>query len=83
MPAQSRLLPLQKYSGLDIIPFIAEHHPITLHYIFENLPLAMTLKDHHFHSISQKIQLAANPLLDSFDDLPGTIDPDLLDHISI
>ena len=107
MPAQSCLLPLQKYSSLNIVPSVAKHHPIALCYIFKNLPLTMTLKDHHFYSIfiknvlfsldfqlstglwfilediSPKIQLAANPLLNPIDDLPGTIDPDLIDWISM
>ncbi len=33
--------------------------------------------------ISRTIQLAANPLLDPFDSLPGTIDPELLERIGM
>ena len=33
--------------------------------------------------ISRTIQLAANPLLDPFDSLPGTVDPELLEHINM
>jgi len=40
--------------------------------------LWFTLKD-----ISCTIQLAANPLLDPFGDLPGTLDPELLERIGM
>jgi hypothetical protein len=107
MPAQSRLLPIEGYSGLDLVPFVSEYHPDTIRYILENSLLTMGLRDHHLHcvsesedlysldfqlatgiwftlkNISRTIHLAANPLLDPFGDLPGTIDPELLEHIGM
>jgi hypothetical protein len=101
MPIQSRLLPLDSYSGLDIVPFVA------FQYILENSPLTMSLQDHHLHrasatkdlfsinfkfanalwfilkDLSHTIQLAANPLLDPFSDLLGTLDPKLLEDIDM
>ena len=107
MPAQSCLLPFDGYNGLDIVPFISEHHPVTTSYFSEHSPLTMSLRDRHLHcasassdlfsidfqlatsiwfilkDISRTIQLAANPLLDPFGDLPGTIDPELLERIDM
>ena len=104
MPTQSRLLPLDSYSGLDIVPFIAANQVVTFQYILENSPLTMTLRDHHFHStedlfsinfklinalwfilkdLSRTIQLVADPLLDPFSDLLGTLDPKLLKDIDM
>src|ERR1700677_3503193 len=105
MPAQSRLLPFDGYNGLDIVPFISEHHPVTTSYLLEHSPLTMSLHDRHLHcasaagnlfsidfqlatsiwfilkDISCTIQLAANPLLNPFGDLPSTIDLELLERI--
>jgi hypothetical protein len=105
MPAQSRLLPVDGYSGLDLIPFISENHPDAICYALENSLLTMSLHSCHLHCasdaddlfslnfqlatglwftlkyISRTIQLAANPLLDPFRDIPGTLDPELLDRI--
>src|ERR1700683_1507943 len=47
MPAQSRLLPFDGYNGLDVVPLIPEHHPITIPYILEHSPLTMSLHKHH------------------------------------
>ena len=54
----------------------AENEPFSLYFQLDTR-LWFILKD-----ISQKIQLAANALLDPFDDLSGTIDPDPPKHIS-
>jgi len=107
MPSQSRLLPLDGYSGLDLVPFVSENHPDTIRYALENSLLTMSLRDYHLHcasdaddlfsldfqlatglwftlkDISRTIQLAANPLLDPFGDLPGTLDPKLLERIGM
>lgn len=107
MPAQSRLLPIEGYSGYDLVPFVSEYHPDTIRYILENSLLTMGLRDCHLHcasksdnlyaldfqlatglwftlkNISRTIHLAANPLLDPFSDLPGTIDPELLERIGM
>jgi hypothetical protein len=107
MPSQSRLLPLDGYSGLDLVPFVSENHPDTIRYALENSLLTMSLRDYHLHcasdaddlfsldfqlatglwftlkDISRTIQLAANPLLDPFGDLPGTLDPELLERIGM
>src|SRR5712672_363912 len=97
----------QGYSGLNLVPFISEYHPDTIHYILENSLLTMRLRDCHLHcasksedlyaldfqlatglwftlkNISRTIHLAANPLLDPFTDLPGIVDPELLERISM
>jgi hypothetical protein len=107
MPAQSCLLPLDGYSGLDLVPFVSENHPDTIRYALKNSLLTMSLCDYHLHctsdandlfsldfqlatglwftikDISHTIQLAANPLLDPFGDLPCTLDPELLNRISM
>jgi len=107
MLAQSRLLPMEGYSGLDTVPFVSEYHLETIRYILENSLLTMRLCDCHLHcacksedlygldfqlatglwftlkNISQTIHLAANPLLNPFGDLPGTVDPKLLEHIGM
>ena len=107
MPTQSRLLPLNGYSGLDLVPFVSENHPDTIRYALKNSLLTMSLQDYHLHcasdadnlysldfqlatglwftlkDISRTIQLAANPLLDPFGDLPGTLNPELLDRIGM
>src|SRR6266478_6298484 len=106
-PAQSCILPIKGYSGLDLVPFMSEYHPDTIHYILENSLLTMRLHDCHLHCASKSedlysldfqlatglwftlknilrtIHLAANPLLDPFSDLPGTVNPELLEHISM
>ena len=107
MPIQSRLLPLNGYTGLDVVPFVVTDQVITFQYILENSPLTMTLQDHHLHrasatknlfsidfelantlwfilkDLSRTIQFAADPLLDLFSDLPGTLDPKLLEDINM
>jgi len=107
MPAQSRLLPIEGYSGYDLVPFRSEYHPDTIRYILENSLLTMGLRDCHLHcasqsdnlyaldfqlatglwftlkNISRTIHLAANPLLDPFNDLLGTVDPELLARIGM
>ena len=107
MPIQSRLLPLDGYTGLDVVPFIAADQVVAFQYILENSPLTMTLREHHLHrasatedlfsidfelantlwfilkDLSRTIQLAADPLLDPFSDLPGTLDPKLLEDIDM
>src|ERR1700683_5378282 len=52
MPAQSHLLPFDGYNGLDIVPFISEHHPVTIPYLLEHSSLTMSLRDHHLHCAS-------------------------------
>src|SRR5882672_10466811 len=49
MPAQSRLLPIEGYSGYDLVPFRSEYHPDTIRYILENSLLTMGLCDCHLH----------------------------------
>ena len=107
MPTQSHLLPLDGYSGFDVVPFITTDQVVAFQYILENSPLTMTLWDHHLHhdpatkdlfsidfelantlwfilkDLSCTIQLAANPLPDLFSDLPGTLDPKLLEDIDM
>ena len=107
MPTQSRLLPLDGYTGLDVVPFVAADQVVAFQYILENSPLTMTLREHHLHrasatedlfsidfelanalwfilkDLSRTIQLAADPLLDPFSDLPGTLDPKLLEDIDM
>jgi len=107
MPAQSHLLPLNGYSGLDLVHFISKNHPDAICYALENSLLTMSLCDYHLHctsnannlffldfqlatrlwftfkDISRTIQLATNPLLNPFGDLPGTLDPKLLNRIGI
>ena len=104
MPIQSRLLPLDGYTGLDIV---AADQVVAFQYILENSPLTMTLREHHLHrasatedlfsidfelantlwfilkDLSRTIQLAADPLLDPFSDLLGTLDPKLLEDIDM
>ena len=106
MPTQSRILPIEGYSGLDLVPYVLEYHPDTIRYILENSLLTMRLRDCHLHcaskledlyaldfqlatrlwftlkNISRTIHLATNPLLDPFNDLLGTVDPELLEHLS-
>jgi len=53
MPAQSRLLPIEGYSGLDLIPFVSEYHPETIRYVLENSLLTMRLRDCHLHCASK------------------------------
>ena len=101
MLIQSRLLPLDGYTGLDVIPFVA------FQYILKNSSLTMTLREHHLHrasatkdlcsinfklanalwfilkDLSCTIQLAADPLLNPFGDLLGTLDPKLLKGIDM
>ena len=91
MPIQSHLLPLDSYSGFDVVLFVA------FQYILKNSPLTMTLQDHHLHrasattdlfsinfkltntlwfilkDLSRTIQLTADPLLNPFGDLSGTL----------
>ena len=91
MPIQSHLLPLDSYSGFDVVLFVA------FQYILKNSPLTMTLQDHHLHrasattdlfsinfkltntlwfilkNLSRTIQLTADPLLNPFGDLSGTL----------
>jgi len=107
MPAQSRILPIEGYSGLDLVPYVSEYHPDTIRYVLENSLLTMRLRDCHLHcasksedlyaldfqlatglwftlkNISRTIHLAANPLLDPFTDLPGVVDPELLERIGM
>jgi hypothetical protein len=107
MPTPSRLLPVEGYSGLDVVPYNRDNYTTSHQYILENSPLTMTLREQHLHcasiskglysldfqlvtglwfilkDISRTIQLAANPLLDPFDSLPSTIDPELLEHIGM
>ena len=107
MPIQFHLLPLDGYSGLDIIPFVTADQVVAFQYILENSPHTMTLQDHHLHhasatkdlfsinfklantlwfilkDLSHTIQLATDPLLDPFGDLPGTLDPKLLEDIDM
>jgi hypothetical protein len=52
MPIQSRLLPLDGYTGLDVVPFIAADQVVAFQYILENSPLTMTLREHHLHRAS-------------------------------
>ena len=52
MPIQSRLLPLDGYTGLDIVPFAAADQVVAFQYILENSPLTMTLREHHLHHAS-------------------------------
>jgi len=52
MPAQSCLLPLNGYSGLDLVPFVSENHPDTIRYALENSLLTMSLRDYHLHCAS-------------------------------
>src|SRR6202050_4611857 len=78
------------------IPYLLEHSPLTMSLRDHHLHCASAasnlfsidfqlatriwciLKD-----ISRTIQLAANPLLNPFGDLPGTIDPELLERIDM
>ena len=107
MHIQSRLLPLDGYTGLDVVPFAAADQIVAFQYILKNSPLTMTLREHHLHrasatedlfsldfelantlwfilkDLSRTIQLAADPLLDQFSDLPGTLDPKLLEDINM
>ena len=107
MPIQSRLLPLDGYTGLDVIPFAVANQVVAFQYILKNSPLTMTLREHHLHralatedlfsidfelanalwfvlkDLSRTIQLAADPLLDPFSNLPGTLDPKLLEDINM
>jgi hypothetical protein len=107
MPIQSRLLPLDGYTGLDVIPFAVANQVVAFQYILKNSPLTMTLREHHLHralatedlfsidfelanalwfvlkDLSRTIQLAADPLLDPFSNLPGTLDPKLLEDIDM
>ena len=52
MPIHSRLLPLDGYSGLEVVSFITADQVITFQYILKNSPLTMTLQDHHLHCAS-------------------------------
>jgi hypothetical protein len=52
VPTQSRLLPLDGYSSLDVVPFIATDQVVAFQYILKNSPLTMTLWDHHLHHAS-------------------------------
>ena len=52
MPIQSRLLPLDSYTSLAVIPFIAADQVVAFQYILENSPLTMSLQDHHLHRAS-------------------------------
>ena len=107
MPTQSHLLPLDGYSGFDVVPFITTDQVVAFQYILENSPLTMTLWDHHLHrdpatkdlfsidfelantlwfilkDLYRTIQLMADPLLDPFSNLPGTLDPKLLEDIDM
>ena len=107
MPTQSHLLPVNGYSGLDLIPFVSKNHPDAIRYTLKNSLLTMSLHNYHLHcasntndlfslnfqlatglwftikDISRTIQLAANPLLNPFGDLLGTLDPELLDRIGM
>jgi len=107
MPAQSCLLPVNGYSGLDLVPFVSENHPDTICYTLKNSLPTISLHDYHLHcasdtdnlfslnfqlttrlwftlkDISHTIQLTAIPLLNPFGDLLGTLDPKLLDQISM
>jgi hypothetical protein len=107
MLIQSRLLPLDGYTGLDIVPFVAADQVIAFQYTLENSPPTMTLRDHHLHhasatkdlfsidfeltnalwfilkDLSCTIQLAADPLLNLFSNLLGTLDPKLLEDINM
>ena len=92
MPIQSCLLPLDGYTGLDVVPFVATDQVVALQYILENSPLNMTLWDHHLHHASATEDLfsidfeLANALWFILKDLCRTIqlatDP-LLDPFSI
>jgi hypothetical protein len=53
MPAQSLLLPLEGYSGLNLVPFISEYHPDAICYVLENSLLTMRLRDCHLHCASK------------------------------
>jgi hypothetical protein len=46
MPAQSCLLPVDGYSGLDLVPFISENHPDAIHYALGNSLLTMSLHNY-------------------------------------
>ena len=107
MPIPSRLLPVEGYSGLDIVPYNYDGYSTLPKYLLENSPLTMTLHKHHLHcasvakglysldfqlviglwfilkDISRTIQLATNPLLDPFNSLPSTVDPELLERIAM
>ena len=107
MPIPSCLLPVEGYSGLDVVLYNYNGYSTLPKYLLENPPLTMTLRDHHLHcasgaeglysldfqlviglwfilkDISRTIQLAANPLLDSFNFLSSTVDPELLEHIDM
>ena len=52
MPIQSRLLPLDGYTSLDVVPFVTANQVVTFQYILENSPLTMTLRDLHLHHAS-------------------------------
>ena len=52
MPIQCCLLPLNSYTGLDVVPFVAANQVVAFQYILENSPLTMTLRDHHLHRAS-------------------------------
>ena len=107
MPIQSRLLPLDGYTGLDVAPFAAANQVVAFQYILENSPLTMTLREHHLHcasatedlfsidfelanalwfilkDLSSTIQLATDPLLDPFSNLPVTLDTKLLEDLNM
>ena len=52
MPTQSRLLPLNGYSGLDLITFVSENHFDTICYTLKNSLLTMNLCNYHLHCAS-------------------------------
>jgi hypothetical protein len=52
MPIPSCLLPVEGYSGLDIVPYNYDGYATPPKYILENSPLTMTLREHHLHCAS-------------------------------
>jgi hypothetical protein len=59
MPAQSCVLPIKGYSGLDLVPFVSEYHLDTICYILENFLLTMGLHYCHLHCSSKSENLYA------------------------
>ena len=83
--------------GYSTLPkYILEHSPLTMSLREHHLHCASVSEGLYsldfqlvtglwfiLKDISRTIQLAANPLLDPFDSLPGTVDPDLLERIDM
>ena len=88
---------LYNYDGYATLPkYLLENSPLTMTLRKHHLHCASVSKGLYsldfqlvtglwfiLKDISRTIQLAANPLLDPFDSLPGTVGPELLEHIDL